>query len=305
MPLNTDYRPERFDEFLGSGTAVKALDAKLNSEDIPHAFLITGPSGCGKTTLARIIATKLEATGHNYTEMDSADFRGIDTVREIRRNMQLSAIGGEKRKLYLLDECHQLTKDAQEALLKALEDTPKHVFFVLATTDPQKLKDTLKRRCIHFEVSPVEEDELTEYLQAITESEEKPVPRKILEDISVESMGSPGKALAILDSIIDLPEGDMKEQLEVKAQQLSSAIELCRALMAKKPWKGIAKIVSGLKQESPERIRRAVLTYCTNTLLNKQSDDAYLIMDSFREPFYDSPYEQLVMACYEVSTAGQ
>lgn len=307
MSLHLSYRPDDLDEFLGSETAIKALESKLNSEEKPHSFLITGPSGCGKTTLGRIIARKVGAllkeehplNSRNYKEMDSADFRGIDTVRSIRQQIRMSPIGGADSRAWLLDECHQLTKDAQEALLKALEHPPNHIYFILATTEPDKLKDTLKRRCQHFQVSPFSEDLMEEFLKDIVESEEKKVPDSVIEQITDSSVGSPGKALIILNKIIDLPPKDMKEEIEVVSRQLNQAIDLCRAIIKKEKWKKITAILKDLQKEDPEGIRRMVLKYCSSILLKKEDSGAYLVMDAFRDPFYDSPYEKLVLACYE------
>lgn len=310
MSLQLSYRPDSFDQIVGNESTVRALTAKLDSDDVPHAFLITGPSGCGKTTLARLIAKHLgvlddvTATGGwmaNYRELDSADFRGIETIREIRKGINRAAIGGGKVRVFLMDECHQLTKDAQEALLKALEDTPAHIYFILATTDPQKLKVTLKRRCAHYEVKAVADNDLIYYLNQIaSECEEKPVPEQVIQSIVDESMGSMGIAMSLLDKVIDLDPADMEEQVQMEAMKLSDAIELCRLLMAKSPWKKVAEKLKELKQQDPEGVRRLMLIYCTNTLLKAKNDKAYLILDCFREPFYTSPFEQLVMACYEV-----
>lgn len=303
MPLHLDYRPKKFAEFVGSESTAKALLSKLRSNDTPHAFLLTGPSGCGKTTLARIIAKYLRAGEHNFIEMDSASFRGIDTIREIRRQMMLAPIGKGKSRVWLLDECHQLSRDAQEALLKALEDTPSHVYFVLATTDPQKLRPTLKRRCSHYEVETVSDDVITEHLFWILAKEDKQSERETIEAIAEQSNGSIGVALSLLDAVIDLPLEDQAAAAESKAAELKASIDLCRALIKGSGWKAIAGILKGIKEakEDPERVRRAVLGYCTSILLNGKKDNiAFLIMDCFKQPFFDSPFEQLVLACYEV-----
>lgn len=302
MPLHLDYRPERFADFVGSLTTVRSLRAKLDSDDCPHAFLLTGPSGCGKTTLARIIAHKLNAGDHNFTEMDSASFRGIDTIRTLRNNMLLAPVGNSDARVWLLDECHQLTKDSQEALLKALEDAPSHVYFILATTDPQKLKDTLKRRCAHYTVTPLKDDEILDYLQWVAEDQDKQVVEEAIDIILEQSAGSLGKALMLLDTIIDLPPDDQEDSVAEKAETEAVAIDLCRALMgASTKWKQIAQILTGLKanKEDPERIRRAVLGYCSTILLKGKNPQAYLVMDSFRDGFYDAPMAQLILACYE------
>ena len=308
MPLHLDYRPDTLEDFVGSENTIKALKAKIKSSDPPHVFLFTGPSGCGKTTLARIIARHFGAIGKDeepedsldYRELDSSQDRGIKTMREIRQSSNYPPMS-KPCKAILLDEVHQVTFDAQEALLKPLEEVPKHVFFFLATTDPQKLKTTLKRRCMHFELDPLTDEEMVDFLKGIVSSEEKRVPAKIIEKVADESLGSPGMALGILDKIIDLPPKEMRKVIERVAAEQNAAIDLCRSIFKKDKWANITSIIRGLKntKEDPERVRRAVLGYCATILLKKESPSAYLVMDAFRNPFYDSPWEQLVLACYE------
>lgn len=307
MPLHTDYRPTTFKKFLGSHTTVKSIQDKLKKEDHPHVYLITGPSGCGKTTLSRIIARQVGALlqdedptkAMNYREYDSADFRGIDTIRDIRKNVKLSPIGGASARLWLLDECHQLTKDAQEALLKALEEAKGHVYFVLATTNPEKLKDTLKRRCAEYKVQPVGESDMIDFLYGIAAEEDKDLPEAVAEKIETLAMGSIGKALSMLDRVIDLKEKDAMNQLEADPED-KQIIDLCQNLIKKAKWTVIAKIIDSLtKTQEPESIRRAVLGYCSAILMKGENSRAYLIMDAFRNPFYDTPKPQLVLAAYE------
>ena len=312
MPLHTDYRPDDFEEFEGNAAVISSLRSKLEGDDPPHAFLFTGPSGCGKTTLGRLVAISLGALKQgqdpekapNYRELDAADFRGIDTVREIRRTMRLSPLGGADRsRVYLLDECHQLTKDAQEALLKALEDTPPHVYFVLATTEPQKLKPTLKRRCMSYDLKPLTGGEMSAFLLDIADCEGKKIDEKVLDLIVEKAEGSPGRALVALDEVIDLKPDEAEEVVKTSEQMNREVIDLCRALIGKKKWPVIAGLLSNLKQQGqePERIRLAIFGYCTAILLKGEKNSrAYLVMDSFREPIFDGTgFNKLVLYSYE------
>jgi len=307
MSLAIEYRPRTLDEVVGNRATVKALDAVLSRDrgNIQHAFLFTGPSGCGKTTLARIVAERLGATEENYCEVDSADFRGIDTIREIRRNMMFKPMGGGPCRVWLLDECHQLSKDGQNALLKALEDTPDHVYFLLATTDPEKLLGTIRGRCATFEVSPLDEDDMVPFLREIAGSERKRIPPDIIKQIAQDSMGSCRNALQILDKIIDLPPEDMKEAAEQQAQQANAVIDLCRALMRREKWTDVAKIIKGLEKEDPEKTRLAVLGYCSSVLINSPKDaaQAFVVMDCFRDPTWNNGRSSIVMAAYEALEA--
>lgn len=304
MPLPLEYRPKTLDDMIGNEIAVTSLRTILKRKKKPHAMLFTGPSGCGKTTLARIVVNTLECDENDYYEMNTADFRGIGTVRDIIRNMQYKPSSGNCR-IWFCDECHKLTTDAQEAFLKATEDgCPKHVYFLFATTEPGKLKATFRRRCMPFEVEPLTVREIRKYLKRVCNKEEKQVPKNIRTQIAEDSIGSLGMALMILDKVIDLDPDDMKKAAERTAAEKNETIELLRALLGRPPWKRISQILSGLEQ-SPETIRRAVLTYCTTTILRdpRKTDRCYVIMDAFRDNFFDSDKAGLVMACYEVSHA--
>lgn len=299
MPLQHKHRPSMFKQVVGNKAVVHSLMKVLGRgpEEIPHAFLFSGIAGTGKTTLARIVRKKLGCSKHDFHELDSADFRGIETVRDIRRNMHLSPGYGPCR-VYNMDECHQLTKDAQEGLLKALEDTPKHVFFILTTSEPEKLKESLKRRCSHHHLEPVIEEEVLPFLRTICEQEKKKVPDDVLERISIDCLGSPGIALATLDKIIDLDPEEMNDAAATMIAQQNESIELCRALIKRANWKEVSGIIKGIKQE-PESVRRAVLGYASAVLLNGGNKQAFLILDCFARNYYDNGKAGLVMSAYE------
>ena len=314
MALYHDYRPTDLDEVVGNKSTVKSLKAMLDrDEDVPHAFLFTGGSGCGKTTLGRILANAMgvydpersKGMNPNYREVDSADFRGIDSIREIRQQMNLTPMGGGKARVWLLDECHKLTNEAQNALLKALEDPPDHVYFILCTTNPEKLLKTIKSRCTVFNVEPLGQKTMLRFLNEICEEEEVEVPQDVLKLIAKNSQGHPRAALVALDKIIDLDEDDMLEAAEQAAEEESQVIDLCQALIKRSPWKKVSEILNGLKNKEPESIRWAVLGYCNSVMLNSATPNpnAYLVMDAFRENFYDTKHFGLTLACYEALEA--
>lgn len=303
--LALDYRPRTFNEVRGNETTIKAIKSVMarEKENIPHTMLFCGPSGCGKTTLARIVANDLGCIGGDFTELDIADFRGIETAREIRRNMNYRPMEGDCR-VYLLDEVHRLTGDAQEALLKAFEDTPDHVYFLLATTDPKKLKVTVRNRCTAFEVSPLSSREMQRMLEEVLKEERVDVPREALDAIVDNCMGSPRSALQLLEKIIDMDPADMEEAVEKAAQDLSQVIDLCRALIKKEKWANVAKTLKGLEDQDPESVRHQVLGYCSAILVKEDNSQAFLVADSFRRPFYESGGKSgLILACYEALNA--
>lgn len=301
--LALKYRPKSLDEMVGNGETIEILRNLLSgraNQPVPHSILFHGETGCGKTTLARIIAAELGAKGADIREIDSADFRGIDTIRDIRKQSVYRPLEGACR-VWILDEVHRLTGDAQSALLKTLEDTPKHVYFILCTTDPQKLLPTIRGRCAEFQVRPLSEKEMKILLRRITKAEGESLPKEVYDQIVQDSLGRPRNALQILSKVLAASEDKRLSVAKQAAESQSQVIELCRALAGKAPWKKVANILKELSNEDPERIRRAVLGYFQSILLGgNHSAQAAAIMEEFMEPFYNSGRAGLVLACYSV-----
>lgn len=298
MSLYLKYRPTEFNQIIGNSDVIASLEGMVKDiAKCPHSFLFTGETGCGKTTIGRIIATRLGAKGADLREVDSADFRGIDTIRDIRKQSQYMPLESPVR-VWLLDEVHKLTNDAQNALLKILEDTPKHVYFILCTTDPQKLIPTLKGRCSQFQVKPLTDGQMFQLLRSVVKAEGESLAKIVYEQITMDSLGHPRNALQILDQVLRV---DGEKRLEVakqSAEQQSLSIELCRALIGKQPWKKVAGILEGLKDQEPESIRRHVLGYAQAVLLKGENNTAAAVLEAFWEPLYDVGYPGLVYCCY-------
>jgi DNA polymerase-3 subunit gamma/tau len=149
IALYRKYRPDNFNEVIGQDHIVKAISGGLKAGKVAHAYLLCGPRGTGKTTIARIIASELGSSVNDIYELDAASNRGIDDVREIRENVRTLPFDS-KYKIYILDEVHMFTKDAWNALLKTIEEPPEHVIFILATTELEKIPETIVSRCQSF-----------------------------------------------------------------------------------------------------------------------------------------------------------
>lgn len=300
MSLYLDYRPTSLDEVYGNIALVETLKGMLGKNKLPHVILLQGPSGCGKTTIARILASELHCDEKDLTELDSGQFRGIDTVRDIRRNSQFKPIGSDV-KVFIIDEVHKLTGDAQNAFLKTLEDTPSHVYFILCTTDPQKLISAIKGRCSIFQVEKLAPFEMETLLKTVAAQEGKKLSAEIYELIISESDGHVRNAIQILEQVISVPKEQRLKVAQKASIQLNEGIDLCRALIKREGWNKIKTILAGLKDKEPESIRRMVVGYASSVLLNKEDDNAALILEAFSTPFYDTGFPQLVMACYIVN----
>lgn len=299
MSLYLKYRPDSFEDMVGNESMIESLRSCLKKENPPHSFLFHGPTGCGKTTLGRIVAKELGCGGSDLREIDSADFRGIDVIRDIRKQSQYRPLES-KCKVWILDEVHQMSKDAQSALLKALEDTPKHVYYILCTTDPQKLISTLKGRCSQFKVDLLREKQMLKILRRAVKGEGESLERKVYKQIIEDSQGHVRNALQILDQVLNVEPDKRLEIAKREAEKQSQTIELCRALLQGVGWKKVSNILSGLKNEDAETIRRQILGYCSTVLLKEENVQAAIIMEEMIEPFYNTGFPGLIFACYSI-----
>ncbi len=301
MSLYHKHRPKDLNEIIGNQTVVASIQNMLeNPKSCSHAFLLTGETGCGKTTVGRILAREFGSSGGDFREVDSADFRGIDTIRRIIQQSQYHAMESNAI-VWLIDECHKMTPDAQSAILKILEDTPKHVYFILCTTDHQKLLPAIRNRCTSFEMKPLNESQMMKLLRKVVKIENASMGRDVYQQIIQDSLGHPRSALQILDVVLRLDPEKQIEGATKAAENVSKSIDLCRLLVKGSGWKRVAEILKGLKEEQPESIRRSVLGYCQSLLLNGKDDARLgLIMEEMVEPFYNTGYPGLVLACYSI-----
>lgn len=306
MPLHLDYRPKSLDELVGNKAVKDSLKTifAIARKDRPHSYLLTGPAGCGKTTVGRIIKNMLGCSDYDFLELNSANSRGIDTIREITVNCHYSPIDGLV-KVYLLDECHQFSGAAAEALLKILEDTPSHVYFILCTTEPEKLKKTIHTRCSTYMVSSLSDKETRFLLQSVLDSEKvTDFSEKVLDEIVKVAEGCPRQALVILDQVIDILDDDeaIKAVSTIKFEE-AEVIDICRGLYQKESWETMRHKVKLVTQNiEPEKIRYAILGYMTTILLSKKRDDrASEIIDMMSENTFYSGKAGLINNIYILS----
>ena len=198
--------------------------------------------------------------------------------------------------------CHQLTSDAQNGFLKLLEDTPKHVYFMLSTTDPQKLKKTIITRSTEIKLVPLARKHLDELVSSVSESEDVALSEDVRDKLVDQADGSARKVLVLLHAIIGLETEEEQLEAIAKGDHKAKAIELARALLnPRSQWSDVAKILKGVEEE-PEQLRYMVLGYCRSVLLGggKMAGRAALIMERFEGNFYDGKSASLVLACYDV-----
>jgi DNA polymerase-3 subunit gamma/tau len=307
LSLYKKYRPKNFEEVIGNEGMVATIKSKFDSSTpFPQAVLFQGPTGCGKTTFGRILRDMLGCLGQDYLEINSANNRGIETARLIMDGMKyLPMSPGGKCRIYLLDEVHQTSPDFQNALLKPLEDTPEHVYFILCTTDPTKLLATVRNRCTMFEVLPLTENQLVSLMTWVLTEEGVFVddyPAGALKQIAEVSSGCPRQALVILDEIIDLPQDKVLAAIQDLRVADASIVDLCKALLTKQSWKRVNGILDKMDTSKPEGIRRAVTAWMSAEVKRSGNLQAALIYDDFKKPFYDNGVNDLIMACFKTCT---
>lgn len=223
MTFYLKYRSKTVNELDLAGVRL-GLNNIISSKNIPHAFLFSGPKGSGKTSAARIIARVVNCenpdkkTGEpcnkcttclsiikgdnlDVIEIDAASHRGIDDIRVLRDAVKLAPATG-KKKVYIIDEAHMLTTEASNALLKTLEEPPDHVIFILATTNPEKLIETIRSRTVNITFTKAREDEIVRSLARVAEGEKLKAGNDVLYLIASASDGSFRDAIKILEDLV-------------------------------------------------------------------------------------------------------
>jgi len=227
ISLYRKYRSQTFDEIVGQSHITTTLKNAIERNRISHAYLFSGPRGTGKTSTARILAKSLNCEKgptpvpcnecdiclaiakdalFDVIEIDAASNRGIDDIRDLREKVRIPPVQS-RFKVYIIDEVHMLTREASNALLKTLEEPPKHVIFIMATTEPQKMLATILSRCQRFDFRRLSDGEIGNHIRSISEKENFKIEDGALATVVKSADGSLRDAISILDQLVSFSDG--------------------------------------------------------------------------------------------------
>src|SRR5690554_3027302 len=282
VALYRAYRPKTFEEVAGQKVIIKTLQNALMHDKIQHAYLFSGPRGTGKTSIAKIFAKAVNCLNPvhgspcnkcdvckgidrgdipDVIEIDAASNNGVDEIRELRDKVKYMPSVG-KYKVYIIDEVHMLTPGAFNALLKTLEEPPKHIIFILATTEIHKIPPTILSRCQRFDFKNIEIKDMVEKLNEIVEKEQISITKDAIIAIAENAEGGLRDAISLLDQAISYADDEITEEdvhqvsgsvskkalsdmlLAIVNKEVSKAIVILKDLLAE--GKEISRIVTDL-----------------------------------------------------------
>ena len=198
--LYRKYRPDSLKKLVGQPDAVALIEKQVKNNNLSHAYLFSGPRGVGKTSLARIIATTLGCDPvFDITEIDAASHNKVDDIRELNDSINFIASSPGKKRVFILDEVHMLSNAASNAFLKTLEEPPEHVIFILATTEPERVLETIKSRTTHLAFKRIGNDEIISTLNEIGKNEKIKINDDVLSYIANQSDGSLRDAINLFE----------------------------------------------------------------------------------------------------------
>ena len=253
LVLYRKYRPQSFSEIIGQEHIVQTLTNSISAKSVSHAYLLAGPRGSGKTTIARLLAKAIncrdlssfepcnkcsscleimKSQSMDLIEIDAASHTGVEEIRELIEGIKFSPVKS-KYKIFIIDECHQLSKSATNALLKTIEEPPNHAIFIMATTEVHKMIPTIISRCQRFDFKKLQISEIIKKLEFISKKENIKFEDSALSLIAFNSRGSFRDAESLLDQCISftgkigtIKISDIKELLGiVEVGQISQFVD--------------------------------------------------------------------------------
>ena len=320
--LYRKYRPKTYGEVVGQEHIVQTLKNAVAMNMISHAYMFSGPRGSGKTSMARLLAkavnckspkdgepcNKCGACGEinenraiDLIEIDAASNRGIDEMRDLKEGIKFAPTT-LSYKVFVIDEAHQLTKEAANALLKTLEEPPSHAIFILATTEVQKMIPTIASRCQRFDFRKITASEITKKLEKVAKLEDAKIEKEALQLIALSSEGSLRDALSLLDKVLTFHLGsDIKKEITSEAVRdllgivdLNLIGEFARLVLEKNAGGAIEFLNKNLEEGTdPHEFAKSIVRYFRQALvlkINPQLES--MLADSFTKEQFARLKEQ-------------
>lgn len=266
MSLYRQYRPRTFAEVVGQEHIVTTLEQAVLQDKVAHAYLFSGPRGTGKTSIARILAKMLltkdlkdeklqqqilkaveEDSIVDLIEIDAASYTQVEHIRELIEKIQFSPVVASA-KVYIIDEVHMLSKSAFNALLKTLEEPPAYAFFILATTELNKVPATIQSRCQRFPFRHVREEDIIRHLQFIADQEKITIDRTALRAVAHHAQGGMRDAISLLDQLRGLPKIEIEDVQSRIGESGQEFIEAILAGVAAGDKKALLEIVAKVEE---------------------------------------------------------
>ncbi len=308
--LSISLRPQKLDEVIGQDDIIKTIKSQFESGRVPHFFLIVGATGSGKTSLARIIALMLQhkdplkdkidynITKYDIKEINASDKNGVDDVRELLETIKYKPLLPSLAKVIIMDEAHQLTTAAQNALLKDTEDTPDHLYFIFCTNNDSKILATLTRRAYIINTHGIDQDGIHRLLFVAKKKTGFKGEIKELEEALVEyEINSPGIILQVCEKFfngVDI----MDCIFRCGSDGTADTKKICQ-LLSKGNWKELAPLLKNIKKEEVVMLKCMITGYFKTILLNSGSIKIAQSIKLLSEDVYDlaSLFANIALVC--------
>lgn len=253
LALYRKYRPKSFVEVLGQDHIVKVLESSVETNKVSHAYLFVGTRGTGKTSVARIFATSIGVSANDLYEIDAASNRGIEDIKELREASRVLPFDS-KYKIYIIDEVHMLSKDAWGALLKTLEEPPKHVIFILATTEFHKVPETIISRCQVFTFKKASDTMCTKMLIDVAKKEGFDLDSGSAELLAILADGSFRDGLGELQKVLNFSKEKKVKREDVEKITGAPKTILVNDFISAIAEKNIEKGITAVRTASSENL---------------------------------------------------